>query len=221
MTARPLPVSEALPGVIPIFPLTNVLLLPRGQLPLNIFEPRYVAMTTDALAGDGIIGLVQPREPDAEARTRQPEVYGTGCAGRITAFEETDDGRIEVDLTGLCRFEIARELPGVRGYRRVAARWDRFARDLEADAANAIAREPLIVALAHFLVDRGVEPDWEAIDDLSDADLVTWLAMSCPFWPSEKQALLECPDAGERARLLAALMEMALHENGYDGLPHQ
>jgi Lon protease-like protein len=214
------PVTD-LPAVIPIFPLTDALLLPGGRLPLNIFEPRYVAMTADALAGDRIIGMVQPLEPDAETRDREPEVYATGCAGRITGFEESEDDRFEIDLTGLCRFEIARELPGVRGYRQVVARWDRFAGDLDDEDPGSIARGPLITALTEFLTPRGVETDWEAIDDLADAELVTWLAMFCPFRPSEKQALLECPNLAERARLLATLMEMAAHEGGYDELPRQ
>jgi Lon protease-like protein len=179
MTGRPSRfLVTDLPAVIPIFPLTDALLLPGGRLPLNIFEPRYVAMTADALAGDRIIGMVQPLDPDAETRDREPEVYATGCAGRITGFEESEDDRFEIDLTGLCRFEIARELPGVRGYRQVVARWDRFAGDLDDEDPGSIARGPLITALTEFLTPRGVETDWEAIDDLADAELVTWLAGS-------------------------------------------
>src|SRR5215831_831746 len=120
--------GAALPTIIPIFPLTGVLLLPRGRLPLNIFEPRYLAMTRDALAGERLIGMVQPSDPTASGSN--PPVYPTGCAGRITSFSETDDGRFLITLTGACRFRIREELPLLEGYRRVVPEWNGFARDL-------------------------------------------------------------------------------------------
>jgi hypothetical protein len=121
--------SAALPAILPIFPLTGVLLLPRGRLPLNIFEPRYLAMTRDALAGERLIGMVQPSNPAGSASN--PPVYPTGCAGRITSFAETEDGRFLITLTGTSRFRIREELPLLEGYRRVVPEWREFARDLE------------------------------------------------------------------------------------------
>src|SRR5205085_10260131 len=123
--------GAGLPDILPIFPLTGVLLLPRGRLPLNIFEPRYLAMTRGALAGDRLIGMVQPRDPTASGGN--PRVYPTGCAGRITSFSETEDGRFLITLTGTCRFRIREELPLLEGYRRVVPEWSEFARDLESE----------------------------------------------------------------------------------------
>src|SRR5690348_16202720 len=122
------PRIDELPAVLPIFPLVGVLLLPRGKLPLNIFEPRYLNMTRDALGGDRLIGMIQPT--GEERQGHPPALYPTGCAGRITAFSETDDGRFLITLTGIARFDVAREIETVRGYRRVLPRWDRFAADL-------------------------------------------------------------------------------------------
>jgi Lon protease-like protein len=221
MMGRPLlSALQKLPETIPIFPLTGTLLLPRGRLPLNIFEPRYLDMTADALAGDRLIGMVQPLEPEAEERDDAPSVYPTGCAGRITAFEETEDGRYEILLTGLCRFDIVAEEPNLKRYRRARVRWDHFAGDLDEGAPGPIERESLVRSLHAYLTRRALDADWDAIGDLTDDELVTRLAMFCPFRPSEKQALLESRDQGERARNLATLMEMALHEEGQGDLPH-
>ena len=130
------PTFDQLPEIVPIFPLTGVLLLPRGKLPLNVFEPRYLAMTEDALSGNRMIGIIQPSDPLSRASV--PPVYPIGCAGRITSFSETDDGRYLITLTGVCRFETVRELPIVRGYRRVDVSWERFAADLEERATSAM-----------------------------------------------------------------------------------
>ncbi len=211
---------QELPETIPIFPLTGALLLPRGRLPLNMFEPRYLDMTADALAGDRIIGMVQPLQPESEERDHTPSVYPTGCAGRITAFEETDNGRYEIVLTGLCRFEIVAEEPNLKRYRRARVRWDRFAGDLGEGPCDPIEREPLVQSLRAYITQRALDADWDAIGDLTDDELVTRLAMFCPFRPSEKQALLESRDLGERAHHLATLMEMALHEAGKGDLSH-
>ena len=201
------PGGRALPAILPIFPLTAVLLLPRGQLPLNIFEPRYLAMTRDAMAGERLIGMVQPSDPPI--REMNPQVYPTGCAGRITAFSETDDGRLLITLTGVSRFRIQEELPLVSGYRRVVAAWQAFAGDRDAPGDTAFDRARLVRGLHQFFAQRQVAADWEAIDKAPGEHLVTSLAMLCPFAPTEKQALLEARDLGERARLLIALIEMA------------
>jgi len=206
------PDLAALPDTLPIFPLTGVLLLPRGRLPLNIFEPRYLAMTRDALGGERLIGMVQPSEPQRDNRgggAINPPVYPIGCAGRITAFAESDDGRYLLTLTGVSRFRIRDELPLLSGYRRVVPDWQPFAQDLDAPPATGFDRERFIRGLKEFFTQRQISADWEAIDKAAGEHLITSLAMLCPFAPSEKQALLEAADLDERARLLIALVEMA------------
>ena len=202
-----------LPRLLPIFPLAGVLLLPRGRLPLNIFEPRYLAMVEDALAADRMIGMIQPTDPTS--RDREPAVYETGCAGRITSFAETDDGRYLITLTGVSRFAIRSEAECLRGYRRVVPVWERFASDLN-DGGGDVDRPRLVAGLKAYFKTQGLSVDWSAIESTPDERLVTSLAMICPFSPSEKQALLEAPDLAERAKLLIALIEMAILD-GHDG----
>lgn len=203
----------ALPEVLPIFPLTGILLLPRGRLPLNVFEPRYLAMTRDALGGERLIGMIQPSEPQDDNRGRggaaNPPVYPVGCAGRITQFSETDDGRFLLTLTGVSRFRIVEELPLLSGYRRIVPDWQAFAPDREIAGRVDFDRPRLIRGLQGFFAQRQLSVDWSAVEKAPAEHLVTSLAMACPFAPSEKQALLEAPDLGERARLLTALVEMA------------
>jgi len=199
--------DDALPDVIPIFPLTGVLLLPRGRLPLNIFEPRYLAMTRDAMGGERLIGMVQPSDPPI--REMNPAVYPLGCAGRITSFSETDDGRFLITLTGVSRFRIREELPLLSDYRRVVAEWDDFAGDRNPDEAG-FDRSRLTLGLKNFFAQRQVQADWSAIDQAPGEHLVTSISMMCPFAPNEKQALLEAKTLAERARLLTALIEMSL-----------
>ena len=205
-----------LPAILPIFPLTGVLLLPRGRLPLNIFEPRYLAMTRDALAGDRLIGMVQPSDPGASGDN--PPVYPTGCAGRITSFAETEDERFLITLTGTCRFRIRDELPLLEGYRRVVPEW--FARDLDSEDEAAFDRERLMRGLKGYFQQHQISADWGAINSVPGERLVTSVAMVCPFEPSEKQALLEASDLNERARLLTAMVEMALMHRSGAGARH-
>jgi Lon protease-like protein len=211
----------ALPPVLPIFPLVGVLLLPRGRLPLNIFEPRYLAMTRDALGGERLIGMIQPSDPSAGGMN--PPVYRVGCAGRLTQFSETDDGRFLITLTGVSRFRIAEELPLLSGYRRVVPEWQQFAADLEPAGEPGFDRERLIRGLKGYFAQRRITAEWSAIEKAPGEYLVTSIAMACPFAPSEKQALLEAADLDERARLLTALVEMAALEPGTedpDGTRH-
>jgi len=203
------PGVAALCETLPIFPLAGVLLLPRGRLPLNIFEPRYLAMTRDALAGDRLIGMVQPSDPN-QPMSGNPPVYPTGCAGRITSFSETEDGRFLITLTGLCRFRIREELPPVSGYRRVVPRWDEFAGDLRNLRDPGFDRERLMRGLRAYFDKHQIKAEWDAISSVPGERLVTSIAMVCPFEPSEKQALLEAPDLDERAKLLTAIVEMAV-----------
>jgi uncharacterized protein len=202
------PTFDQLPEIVPIFPLTGVLLLPRGKLPLNVFEPRYLAMTEDALSGNRMIGIIQPSDPLSRASV--PPVYPIGCAGRITSFSETDDGRYLITLTGVCRFETARELPIVRGYRRVDVSWERFAADLEEPGPALFDRARLVEGLHTYFKIQGISANWDAIESTPDERLVTSLAMICPFEPSEKQALLECGSLSERATMMVAIIEMSV-----------
>jgi len=207
--------SAALPVILPIFPLTGVLLLPRGRLPLNIFEPRYLAMTRDALAGERMIGMVQPSNPAGSGSN--PPVYPTGCAGRITSFAETEDGRFLITLTGTSRFRIREELPLLEGYRRVVPEWREFARDLENEDEAGFDRDRLLRGLRAYFRQHQISADWDAVTAVPGERLVTSIAMICPFEPSEKQALLEAPDLDERARLLTAIVEMAVLNRPSDG----
>ena len=205
------PAFEDLPKVLPIFPLEGVLLLPGGRLPLNIFEPRYLAMFDAALASNRLIGMIQPCEEGRDADV--PKVYETGCVGRITSFTETDDGRYLVTLSGLIRFDVTRELPS-GSYRQVEPDFTRFAGDLVEDQ-SAIDRDRLMKVLSAYFEANSIEGDWEAIEQTGDERLVTSLAMICPLGAPEKQALLETMTLTERAEALTAIMEMATH--GRDG----
>jgi uncharacterized protein len=207
--------AATLPSILPIFPLTGALLLPRGRLPLNIFEPRYLAMTRDALAGERLIGMVQPSDPRIAGDN--PPVYPTGCAGRITSFSETDDGRFLITLTGISRFRIREELPLLEGYRRVVPEWREFARDLASDDEPGFDRDRLLRGLRSYFQRHKIEADWDAITSVPGERLVTSIAMICPFEPSEKQALLEASNLDERARLLTAIVEMAALNQPRDG----
>ena len=208
---------DDLSRTIPIFPLRGVLLLPRALLPLNIFEPRYLAMTRDALAateahGHGLIGMIQPTEP--ERAGRPPDVYPIGCVGEIAGAAETDDGRILITLRGICRFRIARELETDTLYRQVNADYAPYAGDLAEAPDGLCQRERLLKALQGFCERHGLPADWESINSAGDELLVHSLAMVCPFSAGEKQALLEAPDFTARAEMLLTLLEMALLEPG-------
>jgi Lon protease-like protein len=206
------PSFAELPRIIPIFPLSGVLLLPGGMLPLNIFEPRYLSMTQAALAsGNRTIGMIQP---DGDGGGENPTVYETGCAGRIVSFAETEDGRFLITLSGICRFSVVEELPIKDGYRRVVAEYGRFRNDMNAEAPADIDRARLLEVLKAYLAHERIEANWKAIEDADDARLVASLAMMCPFQASEKQALLEATDLAERARVIVALLEMALVTTG-------
>lgn len=211
------PSFEQLPDTLPIFPLSGVLLLPGGKLPLNIFEPRYLAMIFDSLAGHRMIGMVQPLQPGGFAGDGMPEQGGgpprvqrVGCAGRITSFNEAEDGRLLLALSGVCRFEVGRELePAQGGYRRVSSIFAPYRGDLDhADELVELDRERLMAALAAYFRSRNLSTDWEAVKQAADRNLVTSLSMVLPFGPAEKQALLEAADTTARSKLLIALLEM-------------
>ncbi len=207
----------AFPGELPVFPLTGALLLPGGQLPLNIFEPRYLAMTDAALSAGRWLGMVQPLKARDQTVADDHPLFGTGCLGRITTFSETADGRYLITLTGACRFRIARELELADGFRRVAADYAPYADDLETETLAPEQRAALDTALKHYFKENRYEADWQALEQTADHVLVASMAMACPFTPAEKQALLEAPDLAERARSLVAILEMAAMDTGSDG----
>lgn len=207
--------DRELPSVLPVFPLPGVLLLPRGQLPLNIFEPRYLVMVDDALKGDRLIGMIQPRGDE-----ERPALYDTGCAGRITSFEETGDGRYMIVLTGVSRFTVGKELPVEKGYRRVTPDWSGFTADSDPASDVCIDRQVLKTLLHDFFDLHGISCDWDTIDGAPDEKLVTCLCMVCPFDPGEKQALLEARSCMERAERFMTLLRMAIHGKGECGGCH-
>lgn len=200
MTTTPRHKFEDLPGEIPIFPLGGVLLLPRGQLPLNIFEPRYVAMVDTAMSSHRLIGMVQTKDDGS--------LYNTGCAGRITSYNETLDGRYEIVLTGVCRFRFEKELSQDSGFRRVQSDWASFENDLQKMDCLDIDRGKLRKLLKNYFEKQGLTCSWDAVDQASDEKLMTTLAMICPFDSKEKQALLEAACCKERAQLFMTMLEM-------------
>lgn len=220
-----MPASEAykifpnLPKTLPIFPLEGVLLLPAGRLPLNIFEERYLAMTDDALSADRLIGIIQPNGESLSSMT--PQVFQTGCAGRITAFSETEDGRYLITLSGLVRFDVLEEIDTIRGYRRIVPDWRPY--ELDCSEPNDIEcnRERLIRVLKSYFSKKIIDADWEAINRMDNLKLITTLAMICPFDPSEKQVLLTAKNTSERAETIISLLEMATHGgNGVNDIRH-
>lgn len=196
---------DQLPDALPIFPLAGVLLLPHGQLPLNIFEPRYLAMVDAALAGDRLIGMVQPKTCGCTP------VYETGCAGRIVNFAEAEGGRYLITLSGMCRFKIGEEIPSDEPYRVVKPDWSGFGSDMKPQKETvAVDRSKLNRLLQSYFRQQEMSCDWNKVDIAPDSDLLTALAMICPLKPSEKQALLEATDVQRRTELFMTMIEMAI-----------
>ena len=198
--------GQGLPAAIPLFPLVGALLLPRGELPLNIFEPRYLAMLRDVMGSGRIIGMVQPRGEAGNA----PPLHEIGCAGRVTAFAETDDGRFLITLRGVSRFRLVEELSSTTAYLQAKVDYADFAADLAPPSVSCgVARGALMDVLGRYLARQGLGVEKDALDEAPDEILVNSLATICPFSPVEKQALLEAADVGERAARMIALMEFA------------
>jgi len=198
---------DDLPPMLNVFPLTGVLLLPRGNLPLNVFEPRYLALVDATLAGTRLIGLIQPTQH--EDKILKPALSAIGCAGRITSYRENEDGRYLITLTGICRFRVAEELETSEPYRRIKADFAPFLGDLVVADEIDFPRERLLAALKDYLSKRDLKADWKSVISAPPETLVNALAMLCPFEPAEKQALLEAPSWAERVDTLVALLEMA------------
>lgn len=196
-----------LPQLIPVFPLDGALLLPGGELPLQIFEPRYLNMVDDVMAGDRVIGMIQTR---GGSRAR-PRLAGVGCLGRITSYAETSDGRYLITLTGVCRFDAGDELDLRLPYRQLRARYDRFEGDLADDQeveADDEERARFGAALKRYLNRRELDIDWETAQDAPLESLVNSLCMGLAFAPAEKQAFLEAPDLAARFEVLTTLLEI-------------
>ncbi len=197
-----------LPKTIAVFPLTGALLLPQTRLPLNIFEPRYLAMVDAAMAGSRLIGMIQPRIAGDDMAER-PALSNVGCVGRIVEYAETEDGRYVITLLGVARFLVGQELEGDTPFREIIADYAPFVADLASEQPTNIERERLIEVLKPYLADRDMETDWHAIDEAPVDALINALSMMCPFDSAEKQALLEAPGVDERAETLIALLKIA------------
>jgi Lon protease-like protein len=201
-----------LPDVLALFPLPGALLLPRGRLPLQVFEPRYLAMLDDTLKSrERLIGIIQPR-PAPEGQRRLSAI---GCAGRVTSFTETEDGRYMISLTGISRFRLLREVGGFTPYIRAEVKWDEFARDRgHAEQDELFDRERFLDTLRRFFAARNLATDWDGLEDAPDEALINSLSMLCPFEPEDRQALLEAPTLATRRETLQVLMEFALRGDG-------
>jgi hypothetical protein len=209
-----------LPEVIPVFPLPGALLLPRGQMPLNIFEPRYLAMVDDAFRdGHRLIGMIQPDAAHSQDEAR-PKLFRVGCAGRITQLAESGDGRYILELTGISRFKVVEELTVLTAYRQCKVDFFAFIDDFTArKGEEAVNREALLKVLTDFLEANNLKVDWEGVESAPNEALVNALAMMSPHGPAEKQALLEAPDLKTRAEILVAVTEMDLAKKRTSGDP--
>ena len=208
--------AEQLPRKVPVFPLAGALLLPGGQMPLNIFEPRYLQMVDDAMRTDRIIAMCQPRFDQPETNNPRFPLCEVGCLGRITSLGETGDGRYVMTLQGVCRFRIKEELAVTTPYRQIAVQ--PFAGDLdESEGDDDVDREALLTAFRDYLEANSMEADWESVTRASNETLVNALSMMSPYGPAEKQALLEAPDLRTRAETLIAITEINLARDDEEG----
>ena len=212
-----------LPPRIPLFPLRGAILLPRATLPLNIFEPRYLAMLEDAISGPRVIGIIQPAPDDFDEKTESPlgksgKLKRVGCAGRVTAYQELDDGRLVITLTGVARYEIIDEAVTAKPYRVASVSYDRFAQDFNSGLGEErVDRENLLRVLKSYLEQNNLKTDWNAIQRAPSEFLINALCVMSPYGPEEKQALLEAADLKARADVLVALAEMELASSGNPG----
>lgn len=211
---RVYPAPASLPGVIPVFPLPAALLLPRAELSLNIFEPRYLAMVDHALAGDRIIGMIQPDDSEHE-------LLPVGCAGRLTSFAESGDGRYLATLTGIARFHVTEEIDAGTEFRQCRISAERFAADFADVDEDSVNRESVLRTFRDYLDANRLKADWESVERASNEVLVNTLAMMAPFGAAEKQALLEAPDLAARADTLVAITELLMAREAGDGHPLQ
>ncbi|MBR0711305.1 MULTISPECIES: LON peptidase substrate-binding domain-containing protein [Bradyrhizobium] len=210
-----------LPEIIPVFPLPGALLLPRGQMPLNIFEPRYLAMVDDCFRdGHRLIGMIQPDVAHSPKNSDKPALFRVGCVGRITQLAESGDGRYILELTGVSRFKVVEELEVLTAYRQCKVDFFTFVDDFTARMGeDEVDREALLSVLADFLKANNLKVDWEGVESAPNEALVNALAMMSPYGPAEKQAMLEAPDLKTRAEILIAVTEMDLAKKRTSGDP--
>lgn len=210
---------EHLPRTVPVFPLAGVVLLPRSHLPLNIFEPRYLEMVNDAIAGERIIGVIQPAhhiDPEiVDDPEQKPPLVATGCAGRITSFSETGEGTMLITLSGIARFSVGAELETEKPYRIHEICYHQYRDDLRQGLGeDAVDRDGLLRAFRAFLEANNLKADWDVVNNSANEPLVNVLSILAPYGPKEKQALLEAPDLKARSEILVSLTEMALAQSG-------
>ncbi|HYD87332.1 MAG TPA: LON peptidase substrate-binding domain-containing protein [Vitreimonas sp.] len=194
-----------LPQTVPLFPLSGAILMPRGVLALNVFEPRYLNMVDDALGGERLIGMIQPAI--GEESDPAPQLCDVGAVGRITSFNETDDGRYLITLTGVCRFDLEQELEGGTPYRQAIVNYEPFADDFSPSPGRAIDRDGLIASLKTYAALHGFQVDWDSVEQAPTETIINVAAQVCPFDAAAKQALLETITLEERAKALIALLE--------------
>jgi Lon protease-like protein len=210
---------DDLPDILPVFPLPGALLLPRGQMPLNIFEPRYLAMIDDALRfGHRLIGMIQPDAAHPGADENRPQLFQVGCVGRLTQFAESGDGRYLIQLTGVARFRVEAELSVDTPYRQCKVTYRPFVDDFTArKGEDDVDRKALLRALSSFLKANNLKADWDGIENAPNEALVNALAMMSPYDAAEKQAMLEAPDLKTRAEILVAVTEIELAKSKTPG----
>jgi Lon protease-like protein len=198
---------DSLPDTLPIFPLAGAIVMPGGELPLNIFETRYLNMVSDVLGNHRMIGMIQP-DPNAKG---DAVLYQTGCAGRITEYRETNDGRIEMLLTGVCRFDLGQELPTTRGYRLVKPLWSRFSNDYtDHEVMLSSAEDLLMLTLKAYLQYKNLNVDWAMLERLSTSRLLSSMCMALPLSEADKQVLLETSHPAERLNTFIAILDSEL-----------
>jgi len=200
---------ERLPDVLPIFPLPNAMMFPGGNLPLNIFEPRYINMLQDAMSSDQLIGMIQPRDD-----TEKSALFNVGCAGRVTRYEENHDGRIEIVLTGLCRFQVQEELASTRGYRLIVPDWSGYDCDYDVqEPASEIAKVSFTTALKSYFKENNMEADWSMLDKLDVEELANSLFSFLPLSAEDKQLLVETDTFADRLTAFTAVLESSRSES--------
>ncbi len=208
-----------LPDLLPLFPLSGALLLPRARLPLHIFEPRYLAMIEDCMkTPQRLIGMIQQRElPARDGVAPEKRLQSIGCAGRLTGFSETEDGRYMITLSGISRFRVREEVEGFPPYRRATVEWQPFGRDLgPPEKDSGFDREGFLDLLGRYFAQQELSTDWSSLKDAEEEMMINALSMLCPLTPEDKQALLEAPSLTTRRETLVTLMEFALHSGGED-----
>lgn len=203
-----------LPKTIPLFPLEGAILMPRGVLALNVFEPRYLNMVDDALGAERLIGMIQPAAGEEDKSI--PDLAAVGTVGRITSFTETDDGRYLITLTGVCRFELGKELTASTPYRQALANFEPFAADFQHAEGESINREHLIASLKRYAALHGFDVDWESVEQAPTETIINVAAQICPFDSAAKQAMLEALTLEERCQALLALVEWDAAAGGQD-----